>query len=85
MRTTISFAYTRSTTPLFFAITQIPESFAVLYSIPVPTIGESVTISGTACLCMLEPISARFASSFSRKGISAVATDTICFGDTSIS
>ena len=34
---------------------------------------------------MLEPISARLASSFSRNGISAAATDTSCFGDTSIS
>jgi hypothetical protein len=33
---------------------------------------------------MLEPISARFASSFSRNGISEAATDTSCFGDTSI-
>ena len=40
--------------------------------------------SGTAWRCMLEPISARLASSFSRNGISAAATDTSCFGDTSI-
>ncbi|MNJ40404.1 hypothetical protein D3C77_353000 [compost metagenome] len=33
---------------------------------------------------MLAPISARLASSFSRKGISAAATETTCFGDTSI-
>jgi hypothetical protein len=33
---------------------------------------------------MFEPISARLASSFSRNGISAAATDTSCFGDTSI-
>ena len=33
---------------------------------------------------MFEPISARLASSFSRNGISAAATETICFGDTSI-
>ena len=44
----ISFAETFSATPAFFAITQMPESFAVLYSIPVPTIGESVTSKGTA-------------------------------------
>jgi hypothetical protein len=34
---------------------------------------------------MFEPISARLASSFSRNGISAAATDTSCLGDTSIS
>jgi hypothetical protein len=33
---------------------------------------------------MFEPISARLASSFSRNGISEAATDTSCFGDTSI-
>ena len=39
---------------------------------------------GTACRCMFEPINARFASSCSRKGISAAATDTIWRGDTSM-
>ena len=33
---------------------------------------------------MFEPISARLASSFSRNGTSAAATDTSCFGDTSM-
>ena len=33
---------------------------------------------------MFEPISARFASLCSRNGISAVATETICAGDTSM-
>ena len=33
---------------------------------------------------MFEPISARLASSFSRNGISAAATETSCFGETSI-
>ena len=33
---------------------------------------------------MFEPMSARFASSCSRNGISAVATDTIWRGDTSM-
>ena len=40
--------------------------------------------SGTAWRCMLAPMSARLASSCSRNGISAVATDTSCFGDTSM-
>jgi hypothetical protein len=33
---------------------------------------------------MFDPISARFASSFSRNGTSEAATDTSCFGDTSM-
>ena len=33
---------------------------------------------------MFEPISARLASSFSRNGISEAATETSCFGETSI-
>src|SRR6266571_3116757 len=41
--------------------------------------GDSVAIRGTACFCMLEPISARLASSCSRKGIMAVATAMIPF------
>ena len=40
--------------------------------------------SGTAWRCMFEPISARLASSFSRNGIRAAATDTTCLGDTSM-
>ena len=33
---------------------------------------------------MLEPIKALLASSFSKKGINAAATETNCFGETSI-
>ena len=51
---------------------------------PVPTSGASVVSSGTAWRCMFEPISARLASSCSRNGIIAVATDQICSGETSI-
>ena len=40
---------------------------------------------GTAWRCMLDPISARLASSFSRKGIREAATETSCMGATSIS
>ncbi len=61
-----------------------PESNATSDSIPVPTKGDSGFNKGTACLIMLEPINALFASSFSKKGISAAATDTNCFGDTSM-
>ena len=53
-------------------------------SMPVPTSGVSERSVGTAWRCMFEPISARFASSCSRNGISEAATDTICFGDTSM-
>ena len=52
---------------------------------PVPISGGSGRSSGTAWRCMFEPIRARFASSCSRNGISAVATDQIWVGDTSIS
>ena len=47
---------------------------------PVPMYGASARTSGTACFCMLAPIRARLASSCSRNGISAVPTETICFG-----
>ena len=53
-------------------------------SMPVPTSGASVRSSGTAWRCMFEPISARLASSFSRNGISAAATETSWFGETSM-
>ena len=62
-----------------------PESRATAASMPVPTKGASARISGTAWRCMFDPISARLASSFSRNGISDAATETSCFGDTSIS
>ena len=39
---------------------------------------------GTAWRCMLEPMRARLASSCSRNGIRAVATETICLGLTSM-
>ncbi len=61
-----------------------PLSRATTASIPVPTKGASDCRSGTAWRCMFDPISARFASSFSRNGISEAATETSCFGDTSI-
>ena len=59
-------------------------SMAARYSSPVPIKGGSVIISGTACRCMFEPIRARLASLCSRNGISAVATETICAGLTSM-
>src|SRR3989449_1271392 len=64
--------------------TTAPESRATTCSIPVPTSGASGCRSGTAWRCMFDPMSARFASSFSRNGISDAATETSCFGDTSM-
>ena len=46
--------------------------------------GSPARSVGTAWRCMFEPISARLASSCSRNGISEAATDTICFGETSM-
>ena len=77
-------ASTDSTMPSRRATRVTPESRATMPSMPVPTSGERVRISGTAWRCMFEPMSARFASSFSRNGISEAATDTSWFGDTSI-
>jgi hypothetical protein len=84
-RTTMRAASTESTIPSRLARVQTPESWATLPSIPVPTSGEKVRSSGTAWRCMFEPMRARFASSFSRNGISEAATDTSWFGETSIS
>ena len=52
-----------STTPSALATIVDPESLAATYSTPVPTIGDSGLNTGTACLCMFEPIRARLASS----------------------
>ena len=65
-------------------MTAAPESRATLPSMPVPTNGASARTNGTACRCMFEPMSARLASSFSKNGMSAAATETSCFGDTSM-
>ena len=82
--TTIRSASTSITVPAFRASTTSPVSTAARYSRPVPTSGACGIISGTACRCMFAPISARFASLCSRNGISAVATETICAGETSM-
>jgi hypothetical protein len=83
-RTTMREASTESTTPPRLATTVTPESMATGRSMPVPTSGVSERRVGTAWRCMFEPMSARFASSCSRKGMSEAATDTICFGLTSM-
>ena len=70
--------------PFLLATIVTPESRATSDSIPVPTKGDSGFNNGTACLIILEPINALLASSFSKKGIKAAATETNCFGDTSI-
>ncbi|SKW07803.1 Uncharacterised protein [Mycobacteroides abscessus subsp. abscessus] len=71
-------------TPAFSATTTSPASMAARNSIPVPTSGASLRTSGTAWRCMLAPMRARLASSCSRNGIMAVATDTIWRGETSM-
>ena len=73
-----------STTPALSARITSPASVAARYSMPVPTTGASDRSSGTDWRCMFEPISARLASSCSRNGIMAVATDTIWRADTSM-
>ena len=77
-RTTILAASTFSTTPLFLATTQTPESPATIVSKPVPTRGFSGFNTGTAWRIMFEPIKALLASSCSRKGIREAATETTC-------
>src|SRR5581483_322489 len=77
-------ASTSTTVPAFVDTTTSPESTAARYSRPVPTSGACRTSSGTAWRCMFAPISARFASSCSRNGMSAVETETICAGATSM-
>ncbi len=83
-RTMMRRASTVSTTPSLLQMTTAPESRATTPSRPVPTNGGSVFRSGTDCRCMFEPMSARFASSCSRNGMSAAATETSCFGETSM-
>lgn len=84
-RTTMRVASTWSTMPERRAAIATPLSRATRASMPVPMIGASARISGTAWRCMFEPMSARLASSFSRNGMRAAATDTSCLGDTSAS
>ena len=72
------------TIPERFAVIAAFESLATTASIPVPTSGASTFNKGTPCFCMLDPIKARLASSFSKKGMSDAATETTCFGETSI-
>ena len=81
---TILFPSILSTIPSLFATIVTPESKATSLSIPVPTNGDSGFKRGTACLIIFEPINALLASSFSKNGIKDAATDTNCFGDTSI-
>ena len=83
-RTTMRDASTESTAPPRRAMTATPESIATVRSMPVPTSGVDERSVGTAWRCMFEPMRARFASSCSRNGISAAATDTIWRGDTSM-
>jgi c-di-GMP-binding flagellar brake protein YcgR len=78
------FASTQITSQSSRATTTYQEFSQTILSIQVQTTGDSGLTSGTACLIMFVPISARVASSCSRKGSNAVSTDIICFGETSI-
>ena len=82
--TTIISPVDAATTPFDSEVTTERESDAAFASSPVPTSGASETRSGTPWRCMLDPMSARFASSCSRNGMSPAATETSCFGETSI-
>ena len=82
--TTILFPSILSTVPFLLATIVTPESNATSDSMPVPTKGDSGFNKGTACRIILDPIKALLASSFSKKGIKAAATETNCFGETSI-
>ncbi len=75
---------TESTIPERRQITTAPESRAVTPSMPVPTKGASARSRGTAWRCIFDPMRARLASSFSRNGIRLAATETSCFGLTSM-
>ena len=81
--TTMRSASTSETTPSLLATTEAPESLATIFSMPVPTRGARVFIKGTAWRCIFEPIKARFASSFCKKGIKEAATDTSWVVETS--
>jgi len=83
-RTTMREASTESTVPPRRLTTVTPESIATGRSIPVPTSGVSERSVGTAWRCMFDPMSARLASSCSRNGMREAATETICFGLTSM-
>src|SRR5205085_2182643 len=74
-RTTMRWLSTKSTEPDRRATMTAPESRAVMYSMPVPTKGARALSSGTAWRCMFDPIRARFASSFSRNGMSEAGID----------
>src|SRR5580658_7480550 len=77
--TTMKLPVTDATLPVPSATMTALESRATLPSMPVPTSGASVLISGTPWRCMFEPMSARFASSCSRKGIISIAAGMIPF------
>ena len=77
-------ASTYNTTPLPSALINTLESDATDFSNPVPTIGDWGNNKGTACLIILEPISALLASSCSKKGINDAEIDEIWFGATSV-
>jgi hypothetical protein len=83
-RITIRVASTCTTIPERRAAMAAPESRATVLPCLCRPAAHRSAAAERPDACMFDPISARFASSFSRNGISAAATETICFGETSI-
>ena len=82
MRICVASAKTTSPSPSATIWMRLSEIMS--FSMPVPTIGASHVTSGTAWRIMFDPISARLASSCSKKGIRLAAIEAIWFGATSI-
>ena len=80
----ILFAVTKLTIPDDWEFKVIPESIAIWFSNPVPTIGFWGKTKGTDWRCIFEPISALFASSCSKNGIKEAAIETTCIGEIAI-
>src|SRR6202043_4003998 len=80
-RTMMRSASPESPMPPRLHSTTAPESWATIASSPVPTIGASLRSRGTAWRCMFEPMRARLASSFSRKGMRAAGAGADALAD----
>ena len=75
MRICVASAKTTSPSPSATIWMRLSEIMS--FSMPVPTIGASHVTSGTAWRIMFDPISARLASSCSKKGIRLAAIEAI--------
>ena len=77
-------AETLVTTPGPLAVMQTSESTAHLCSMPVATMGASVTISGTAWRLHVGAHQGAVGVVVLQKGMKAVATEVIILGETSM-